>query len=398
MHRPELQIHGVPQNPLSSTTLIHPDMGQNQDHPHPRCLVVGNYCHDVLMKDDLVLAESLGGAASFISAVLDGFSIPCTFVSKVGSDFSYPVTHPPLVSPSSQTTLFHAHFSSRVQRHDRVLKRVRACDPIAPSDLPRPRPNHRFELGLAVGVAGEISPETLEGMLDICDTVFVDIQALIRVFDPADGTVNLVHVRDSGFHHLLPRIGFLKASSDEAPYVDVDEARRDCCVVVTNGKDGSTFYYKNVEQQILPFPTVQVDPTGAGDSFLGGLVSGLAHGLSVPDAALLGNFFGSLTVGQVGLPKFDSSLLQAVKDEVQRKKSHIFGPIKCINEGLVFAKPLDHEEFHAALVRANTPPHTFPIQEESQRELLCSPRVAEHHNCNGQPKTLSSNACEETIT
>ncbi|KAL0458320.1 UNVERIFIED_CONTAM: Inositol 3-kinase [Sesamum latifolium] len=46
------------------------------------CLVVGNYCHDVLMKDGVVLAESLGGAASFISAVLDGVSISSTLITK----------------------------------------------------------------------------------------------------------------------------------------------------------------------------------------------------------------------------------------------------------------------------------------------------------------------------
>ena len=53
-----------------------------------------------------------------------------------------------------------------------------------------------------------------------------------------------------------------------------------------------------------------MDPTSAGDSFLGGFVAGLVHGLPVPDAALVGNLFGSLTVSQIGLPKFDSRLLQ----------------------------------------------------------------------------------------
>ncbi|XP_010253881.1 PREDICTED: inositol 3-kinase-like isoform X2 [Nelumbo nucifera] len=274
-----------------------------------RGLVVGNYCHDILIRDGLVVGESLGGAASFISNVLDGLLIPCDYVCKVGSDFAYSVTHPPMTSPSSMTTLFHAHFFSNrdESRHqDRVLRRIHACGPISPSDLPE----SQFDFGLAVGVAGEILPETLERMLDICRTVFVDIQALIRVFDPADGTVKLVGLKESGFFHLLPRIGFLKASAEEAPYVDIEEARKWCSVVVTEGKDGCRIYSKDEKMQILPFPAVQIDPTGAGDSFLGGLVVGLVRGLSVPDAALLGNFFGSLTVGQIGLPKFDSRLLQ----------------------------------------------------------------------------------------
>ncbi|KAL3616199.1 hypothetical protein CASFOL_039589 [Castilleja foliolosa] len=355
----------------------------------PSCLVVGNYCHDVLMKDDVVLAESLGGAVAFISAVLDGVSITSTLVSKVGPDFSYSVTHQPRVSPSSKTTLFHAHFSSQIQRQDRVLRRVRACDPIAPSDLPHSR---RFEFGLAVGVGGEILPETLEKMLDICETVLVDVQALIRVFDAGDGTVKLIHLKDSGFHHLLPRIGFLKASSDEAPYIDVEEAKNECCVVLTNGKDGCTVNCKGAEQQIAPFPTVQMDPTGAGDSFLGGLVFGLAQGLTVPDSALLGNFFGSLTVSQVGLPKFDLSLLQAVKDEVHRKKLELFG---CreeeLNDKLVFAKPLDHDEFYTTLVRAKTTPTSL---QECQMELPSAPpRLVESHN----NQLFSSNGRGEPI-
>ncbi|KAJ6345300.1 hypothetical protein OIU78_008051 [Salix suchowensis] len=230
-----------------------------------RVLIVGNYCHDVLMQKDTVKAESLGGAASFISNVVNGMSV------------SY-----------------------------RVLKRVSACDPIRPSDLP----DARSKFGMAVGVGGEILPETLERMIETCDAVFVDIQALIRVFDSVDGTVKLVKLEETEFYSLLPRIEVLKASSEEAVFMDVEEVRKWCCVVVTNGKEGCKVYWKDGELGIQPFLANQKDPTGAGDSFLGGFVAGLVQGLAVPDAALLGNLFGSLTVEQIGLPKFDSRLLQ----------------------------------------------------------------------------------------
>ena len=274
-----------------------------------RGLIVGNYCHDVLSRDGVVMGETLGGAVSFISAVLDGVSVSYNLVSKVGPDFAYTTCCSPIVIPTSRTTLFHAHFDSEVEgdgHQDRVLKRGAACDPIRPSDLPETR----FDFGMAVGVGGEISPETLERMLDICNVVFVDIQALIREFDGVDGTVRLVGLNETRFFRLLPRIGFLKASADEALFMDVEEVRKWCCVVVTHGKEGCTVYWKDGELEIAPFVTNQVDPTGAGDSFLGGFVAGLVHGLAVPDAALVGNLFGSLTVGQIGLPKFDSMLLQ----------------------------------------------------------------------------------------
>ena len=55
---------------------------------------------------------------------------------------------------------------------------------------------------MAVGVGGEIKPETLERMVDICDLVLVDIQALIREFDE-DGTVKLMGLDESGFFPLV---------------------------------------------------------------------------------------------------------------------------------------------------------------------------------------------------
>ncbi|KAI6686933.1 hypothetical protein NL676_032846 [Syzygium grande] len=347
--------------------------------PHaapPRGLVAGNYCHDVLFRDGATVAESLGGAVSFISAVLDGLSVPFDSVSKVGPDFKYSTAaRCSIVAPDCVTTLFHAYFDSGSGESghvDRVLKRVGSCDPIAPSDLP----GGKFSFGMAVGVGGEILVETLEKMIEMCDVVFVDIQALIRVFDGVDGTVRLVELKESGFYHLLPRIGFIKASSEEAAYMDVEEVRKWCCVVVTNGKDGCTLYWKDGETKIEPFVASQVDPTGAGDSFLGGLVAGLVQGLTVPDAALLGNLFGSLTVGQVGLPKFELRLLQGVKDEVERRKMQCMHCLNGINDEPKFLEPAGHDQFHASLsalkLQSKYPIHDCP------RELSSPGKGTEH--------------------
>ncbi|KAI6691145.1 hypothetical protein NL676_027973 [Syzygium grande] len=84
--------------------------------PHavpPRGLVAGNYCHDVLFWDGAAVAESLGGAVSFISAVLDGLSVPFDSMSKVGPDFKYSTAAScSIVAPDCVTTLFHAYFDS----------------------------------------------------------------------------------------------------------------------------------------------------------------------------------------------------------------------------------------------------------------------------------------------
>ncbi|CAL1402298.1 unnamed protein product [Linum trigynum] len=343
-------------------------------------LIVGNYCHDLLIQDSVVKAESLGGAASFISNVFNEISIPCMLVSKVGDDFQYPVNHPPIVSPGARTTVFHAYFdsgSSGKGRPDRVLKRVCSCDPILPADLPEAK----FAFGMAVGVGGEVLPETLERMIQICDLVFVDVQALIRDFDEVDGTVKLVKLRETGFFRLLPRIGVLKVSSEEALFLDLEEVRKLCCVVVTNGKDGCTVYSKDGNTKISPFLVSQKDPTGAGDSYLGGFVAGLVHGLAVPDAALLGNFFGALTVQQIGLPRFSARVMQRVREEVQKRKMQLQeGSANRLN----FFRPVGHEQFEASLCASRTvlqcsvqechwhPPSSYAAMEQDIQLLKCT--------------------------
>ncbi|XP_020230476.1 inositol 3-kinase [Cajanus cajan] len=354
----------------------------------PRGLVVGNYCHDVLHRDGLPVAQTLGGAASFVSVILDALSLPFLTVSKVGPDFAYSPTHPPITIPSSQTTLFHAHFGS--PHPDRSLHRIRACHPIRPSDLPD---GPTFAFGMAVGVAGEILPETLHKMLEICDRVFVDVQGLIRRFDSRDGSVRHVALRESGFHHLLPRVAFLKASADEARFVDVEEARRCCCVVVTHGKDGSEVFCGNGAFSVAPFEAEQVDPTGAGDCFLGGFAAGIVRGLAVPDAALLGNFFGALAVAQVGPPKLDFGLLQMVKDEMHKRKVQDIPDLERRDEWPESQKPPEQDQFYVSLVTAKA---IIMCQiEESGRNLLSSPKVLEQSNV--KTRLLVNSVHEEKI-
>ncbi|MCC5955021.1 MAG: 5-dehydro-2-deoxygluconokinase [Natronohydrobacter sp.] len=48
------------------------------------------------------------------------------------------------------------------------------------------------------------------------------------------------------------------------------------------------------------FPTKALKPTGAGDSFMGGLVAGLADGLPVRDAVLQGSANAAMVVARVG--------------------------------------------------------------------------------------------------
>lgn len=72
-------------------------------------------------------------------------------------------------------------------------------------------------------------------------------------------------------------------------------------MVVTHGKRGSRVYQG---EHILEIPIVQpdavVDPTGAGDAFIGGLLSGLCRGADLETAARIGATTSSFVIEQWG--------------------------------------------------------------------------------------------------
>jgi 1D-myo-inositol 3-kinase len=138
------------------------------------------------------------------------------------------------------------------------------------------------------------------------------VQALIRTIDPETGLVGLRKLEETPFYDLLDGISFLKAARNEACYLDLETVRQKTVVIVTEGKHGSRVYSKDREYRVPAFPATEVDPTGAGDSFLAGFSAGLYQGLPVEQAVLMGNYFGGLAVGQVGVPHFTENQLQVL--------------------------------------------------------------------------------------
>ncbi len=72
-------------------------------------------------------------------------------------------------------------------------------------------------------------------------------------------------------------------------------------IVLTLGRQGALIVRKDLEAKHLRgHPVEVVDTTAAGDAFIGGLGAGLCEGLTLIDAARLGNAAAALTVTQMG--------------------------------------------------------------------------------------------------
>ena len=73
-------------------------------------------------------------------------------------------------------------------------------------------------------------------------------------------------------------------------------------VVVKRGSKGSICFGKNFESKIgVCAPKKIVDPTGAGDSFGGGLISALSEGKSIEDAIKRGTAIASFCIEEFGV-------------------------------------------------------------------------------------------------
>lgn len=144
-----------------------------------------------------------------------------------------------------------------------------------------------------------ISPGNLEDMVQYA----LEAQkfAMDYIFDPGQALpmlqgedlsqvingANLLIVNDYEFNLILDKTGLSKAELLKLPQN----------TIITMGDKGSELYEGESMTPIPPFTArVVVDPTGAGDSYRGGLLSGLARGKDLKTSAMQGSVCSSFAV------------------------------------------------------------------------------------------------------
>ncbi|MFP2926724.1 PfkB family carbohydrate kinase [Pyxidicoccus sp. 3LG] len=186
-----------------------------------------------------------------------------------------------------------------------MLRVSARAEPLRPDDI-----TVDARVALACGVMGELLPETLVRVSERARYVVADAQGLLRTLD-TEGRVLNVPLSETPYAALLGRLHVLKASEDEARAMDVEQVRRQTCLVITRSAEGCTVLTANERIDVPAFPAEEVDSTGAGDCFLAGFALGLLRELPLARCAELANWFGAQAVTQVGVPKLDISTLPA---------------------------------------------------------------------------------------
>lgn len=144
-----------------------------------------------------------------------------------------------------------------------------------------------------------VSPGNLDDMINYprkCKMAGIDY-----IFDPGQALpvlqgpdlvevitgCSLLIVNDYEFNLIMDKTGLNKSALLALPKT----------TIITLGGDGSEIYTENKTVKIAPFTAAKVvDPTGAGDAYRGGLISGLLNHKNIKDSAVLGSACASFAV------------------------------------------------------------------------------------------------------
>jgi sugar/nucleoside kinase (ribokinase family) len=272
----------------------------------------------------------LGGSVTYVSFVTKRLDATVSIISKVGGDFPEAymwwlreegidlsgVTK----LANEQTTHFELGYSKDLS--NRTLKLKSKASPINVSELPK---SLQAKAVHVAPIAGEISYEVIEQLKGCAEVLSLDPQGLLRRFSKT----GKVSSRSPVDKRLFSLINIYKSSSDEISaltgHSKVDSAIKAVhdlgvkTVIVTLGSKGAVL---SVEKTIYKIPAcnsrVFVDPTGAGDAFIGGFLTEYIRQKDSFWCACVGSAAASLVVEGIG-PTFFGE-----KEEIYQRARSVY--------------------------------------------------------------------------
>ena len=272
----------------------------------------------------------LGGSVTYVSLVSKRLDATVSIISKVGGDF--PEAYMWWLGEegidlsavnkleNEKTTHFELEYNTDLS--NRTLKLKSKAPSINTSDLPE---SLRTSAIHVAPIAGEISYEIVEHLKGCSEVLSLDPQGLFRSFDKR-GNVKPNFKVDK---RLFSLISIYKSSIEEicgfTGHSDLKSAIKAIhdfgveTVLVTSGAKGSAL---SVEKTLYNIPAynsrVSVDPTGAGDAFIGGFLTEYIRQKDSLWCACVGSAAASLVIEGIG-PTFFGK-----KEEIIQRAQSIY--------------------------------------------------------------------------
>jgi cytidine kinase len=299
-------------------------------------LVVGSVALDSIETPSDSRHRILGGSATYFSYAASFFA-PVRLVGIVGKD--WPDRYSQLLSQRGidlsglecdaerNSYFWHGRYSDDLQDRETIACEVQGFDRFVPK-LPTHFKDSRF---VFLGAASpSVQLETLEQCTN-AEWTFADTVDMWIERSPDD------------FQQVLKRLDGLFINDLEARQFtgqrDLIRAGRQLqmlgprMVIIKKGEHGCLFFHDNDVAAVPAFPTDQiVDPTGAGDSFAGGILGYLSNqpAMDLPtliSAVHYGTVVASYTVGGFSLDGLERIQMADIQERWRAFRSMLFGEL-----------------------------------------------------------------------
>ncbi|MEM3578885.1 MAG: PfkB family carbohydrate kinase [Candidatus Bathyarchaeia archaeon] len=276
-------------------------------------VVAGHFCIDTIhLPNRRKPYTILGGSAAYVSLLAKRLGVSVSVISKVGGDFpeaylwwlSQEGINLTNVSKILQekTTKFELKYNNDMSNRTLIL--TSKAPPITVKDLPKFLEAKAIHLA---PITDEIPYDVAEKLKQSTRILSLDPQGLVRTFNQ-NGTVIHKPLEDK---HILEIVNVYKSSKEEIDAVtgtaDLQTAMKLLhdfgveTVIVTMGVKGAVLSIDGALYEIPAYqPNKLVDPTGAGDAFIGGFLAEYVHGKEALWCACVGSAAASTVVEGVG--------------------------------------------------------------------------------------------------
>jgi sugar/nucleoside kinase (ribokinase family) len=272
----------------------------------------------------------LGGSVTYVSFVAKRLDALVSIISKVGEDFPEAYMwwlrqegidlSGVIKRKKERTTRFELEYSKDLS--NRTLKLESKAAPINLGNLPKSLQAKAVHIA---PIAGEISYEVVKKLKGCAEVLSLDPQGLLRRF----GKTGKVTSRSSVDKRLFNLINVYKSSLDEISaltgHSDINSAINAIhdfgveTVIVTLGAKGAVLSVEKTVYNIPPCSSrVLVDPTGAGDAFIGGFLTEYIRQKDSLWCACVGSAAASLVIEGIG-PTFFGE-----KEEIYQRARSVY--------------------------------------------------------------------------
>lgn len=254
----------------------------------------------------------LGGAVTYVSLAARRLDARVSVISKVGSDFPEAYNwwlgqegvdlSNVLKAKDTRTTRFELKYNSDFS--DRDLRSECRVSPLTVEDVPNPPRAKAVHIG---PIASEVAYDLVEKLRNCGEVTSLDPQGLVRRFDE-NGNVSLGPLMDE---RVLGLVDIFKSSLSELravtgllelePAVKAIHDHGVKIVIITLGSNGAAVSVEDTIHSVPAYkPERLVDPTGAGDAFIGGFLAEYVRGEDCCWCSCVGAAVASLVVEGIG--------------------------------------------------------------------------------------------------